>query len=126
VAGFIWTVKQVLTTTISRSKEARILPVNRVLSAIAIVLAMTAIAPAQEVNRDARAYAFAKREAQMQAAREQCGHLLGIAPGCRFAGVGMSRSTNQPRHCSTSNLRLVARAYAIGRSGKVYWSAHYR
>jgi hypothetical protein len=38
----------------------------------------------------------------------------------------MSRSTNQPRHCSTSNLRLVARAYAIGRSGKVYWSAHYR
>lgn len=121
-----WTVRQVSTKTISRSKEARILAVNKALTAIAIVLAITAITPAQEVNRDARVYAFAKREAQMQAAREQCGHLLGIAPGCRFAGVGMSRSTNQPRHCSTSKLRLVARAYAIGKSGRVYWSAHYR
>jgi len=87
---------------------------------------LAAAAAAQEVNSDSQAYAHAKREAQLQAAREQCGHLLGIAPGCRFAGVGMSRSTTQPRHCSTSNLRLVARAYAVGRSGKVYWSAHYR
>jgi hypothetical protein len=100
--------------------------VSKLLTAITIVLTLGVIAPAQEVNRDARAYAFAKREAQLQAAREQCGHLLGIAPGCRFSGVGMSRSITQPRHCSTDRLRLVARAYAIGRSGKVYWSAHYR
>jgi hypothetical protein len=100
--------------------------VSKLLTAIAMVLTLGVIAPAQEVNRDARAYAFAKREAQLQAAREQCGHLLGIAPGCRFSGVGMSRSITQPRHCSTDRLRLVARAYAIGRSGRVYWSAHYR
>lgn len=68
-------------TAISTLKEARILLVNKLLTAIGMVLTLTAIAPAQEINRDAKAYAFAKREAQMQAAREQCKHLLGIAPG---------------------------------------------
>ena len=81
---------------------------------------------AQEVNSDPNAYAFAKREAQIQANRERVGHFLGIAPGCRFAGVGSSNSTARPNHCTTNRYRLVARAFAIGRSGKVYWSAHYR
>jgi hypothetical protein len=87
---------------------------------------LAAAAAAQEVNSDSQAYAFAKREAQLQAARERVGHLLGIAPGCRFAGVGSSNSVARPNHCTTRKYRLVARAYAIGRSGKVYWSAHYR
>jgi hypothetical protein len=82
--------------------------------------------PAQEVQHDQQAYIFAQREAQLQANRERVGHFLGIAPGCRFSGVGQSMSTNDPRHCTTNRYRLVARAYAISRSGKVYWSAHYR
>ena len=87
---------------------------------------LAGIAAAQEVNTDSAAYAFAKREAQLQASRERVGHFLGIAPGCRFAGVGSSTSVSKPNHCTTRKYRLVARAYAIGRSGKVYWSAHYR
>ena len=81
---------------------------------------------AQVVNSDERAFAHAQREADIQAQRGQVGHFLGIAPGCRFAGVGSSMSTNRPNHCTTNRYRLVARAYAIGRNGKVYWSAHYR
>jgi len=89
-------------------------------------LLLAAIAAAQEVNSDSAAYAFAKREAQLQASRERVGHFLGIAPGCRFAGVGSSQSTARPNHCTTRKYKLVARAYAVGRSGTVYWSAHYR
>jgi len=81
---------------------------------------------AQEFNSDSAAYAFAKREAQIQADRERVGHFLGIAPGCRFAGVGSSNSVARPNHCTTNRYRLVARAFAIGRSGKVYWSTQYR
>jgi hypothetical protein len=79
-----------------------------------------------EVASDTRAYAHAKREAELQASRGRVGHLLGIAPGCRFAGVGSSGSPQRPNHCTTSRYRLVARAFAIGAGGKVYWSAHYR
>jgi hypothetical protein len=81
---------------------------------------------AQSVNQDSAAFAHAQREANLQASRERVGHFLGIAPGCRFSGVGSSNSVAQPNHCTTRKYRLVARAYAIGRSGKVYWSAHYR
>lgn len=77
------------------------------------------------VNSDARAFAHAQREADLQAQRGRVGHLLGTAPGCRASGVGSSGSTSSPNHC-TFNRTLVARAYAIGRNGKVYWSAHYR
>lgn len=79
-----------------------------------------------EVRLDERAYQHAQREAQLQASRSRVGHWLGIAPGCRFAGVGSSTSTSRPNHCSTGRYRLVARAWAIGRDGKVYWSAQYR
>ena len=89
-------------------------------------LLLAAAAIAQEVYSDPAAYAFAKREARIQADRERVGHFLGIAPGCRFAGVGSSNSIARPNHCTTNRYRLVARAYAVGRSGKVYWSAHYR
>lgn len=77
------------------------------------------------VNLDSRAYAHALREAQIQADRGRVGHYLGCAPGTRFSGVGNSFSTNQPNHCKTSGT-IVARAYAIGRDGRVYWSAHYK
>jgi hypothetical protein len=79
-----------------------------------------------EVAIDHAAYRFAKQEAELQAARSVVGHLLGIAPGCRFAGVGSSFSSHQPNHCTSNRHRLVARAFAIGRGGKVYWSAQYR
>lgn len=79
-----------------------------------------------EVATDHRAYVFAKREAELQAATGKSGHLLGIAPGCRFAGVGTSWSVQHPSHCATTRYRLVARAFAISRSGRVYWSAQYR
>lgn len=81
---------------------------------------------AQVVDKDERAFAHAQREANLQAMKERVGHLLGIAPGCRFSGVGCSSSVSRPNHCTTGRYRLVARAYAIGRSGRVYWSAHYR
>jgi hypothetical protein len=89
-------------------------------------LLLAVAAAAQEVNSDSQAFAFAKREAQLQASRERVGHFLGIAPGCRFAGVGSSNSTARPNHCTTNRYRLVARAFAVGRSGRVYWSAQYR
>lgn len=81
------------------------------------------------VNRDAAAYAHAQREAQMLAARGTVGHPLGVAPGCRYSGTGTSFSPDQPNHCYADEMpesRLVARAMAQGRDGKVYWSAHYR
>ena len=77
------------------------------------------------VNRDPQAYSHALREAQIQASRGRVGHYLGCAPGTRFSGVGNSFSTSQPNHCTTRGT-IVARAYAIGRDGRVYWSAHYR
>lgn len=95
-------------------------PIRNVLSAAANI-----VTSPFEVMADARAYAHAKREAQLQASRGRVGHLLGTAPGCRASGVGSSFSTSSPNHC-TFNRTLVARAYAIGANGKVYWSAHYR
>lgn len=96
------------------------------INAIAIWCLLSIAVIAGEVNRDSAAYAHAKREAQIQANRGRVGHFLGIAPGCRFSGVGSSGSPNTPNHCRTNRYALVARAYAIGANGKVYWSAHYR
>lgn len=79
-----------------------------------------------EVMADARAYAHAKREAEIQASRGRYGHVLGTAPGLRGSGVGVSDSVDDPSHCTIRGARLVARAAAIGRDGRVYWSAHYR
>jgi hypothetical protein len=79
-----------------------------------------------EVATDHSAYVFAKREAELQASRGVVGHLLGIAPGCRFAGVGSSGSVQQPNHCTSRKHVLVGRAFAISSNGKVYWSAQYR
>lgn len=98
----------------------------RAITTLALWLFLAVIANAQVVDTDARAYAHAQREADLQASRERVGHYLGIAPGCRFSGVGSSHSTSRPNHCTTNRYRLVARAFAIGRSGRVYWSAHYR
>ncbi len=81
------------------------------------------------VNRDAAAFAHAQREAQLLASRGTVGHPLGVAPGCRYSGTGTSFSPDQPNHCYAGEMpesRLVARAMAHGRDGKVYWSAHYR
>jgi GTP-dependent phosphoenolpyruvate carboxykinase len=98
-----------------RSSEAAVASIPR-----------AAVAATAEVIRDAKAYAFAKREADLQASRGQVGHFLGIAPGCNGSGVGSSFSTSKPNHCTFNDKTLVARAFALGRDGKVYWSAHYR
>ena len=100
-------------------------PVRSTVAAVASVPKAVVRAGA-EVMKDARAYAFAKREADIQAARRDVGHFLGIAPGCSGAGVGSSDSPNRPNHCTFNDKALVARAFAIGRDGKVYWSAQYR
>jgi len=91
-----------------------------------LILTAASYLPAQEVNHDQRAYDHAKREATLQAKLGRVGHFLGIAPGCRFAGVGSSGSVARPNHCSTTRYRLVARAHAIGRNGVVYWSSMYK
>lgn len=98
---------------------------------IILLLAMTSAVQSQEpgtaeVAADPVAYSHAKREAELQASSGRVGHFLGIAPGCRFAGVGSSGSAQKPNHCTTNRYRLVARAFAVGRNGKIYWSAHYR
>lgn len=81
-----------------------------------------------EINRDQRAYAHAKREAQILASRGTAGHPLGCAPGTRYSGTGYSYS-GRPNHCyygELSETRLVARACVRGRNGALFWSAHYR
>ncbi len=98
-----------------------------VVATFALWLALTIACHAQVVDTDRQAFEFAQREANLQASREKVGHFLGIAPGCRFAGVGCSQSTSRPNHCSTTRYRLVARAFAIGPVTKrIYWSAQYR
>lgn len=79
-----------------------------------------------EIATDQAAYRFAKQEAELQAARGKVGHWLGIAPGCKFAGVGSSNSTTRPNHCTSKKYRIVARACAIGQNGVVYWSSQWR
>jgi hypothetical protein len=80
------------------------------------------------VNRSERAYQHALRAAQILAARGTAGHPLGVAPGCRYSGTGISFSADRPNHCylGLPNSRLVARAVVQGTDGRFYWSAHYR
>ena len=80
-----------------------------------------------EINRDSRAYAHAKREAQILAnSGRGAWHPLGTAPGCSFSGCGVS-STGSPNHCyrNLGDSRIVARA-CVYRNGRYYWSAHLR
>lgn len=81
---------------------------------------------AGEVNRDSRAFAHAKREAQMLANSGVGGwHPLGTAPGCSFSGCGQS-TNGVPNHCYRNlSHRLIARA-GVYRNGRWYWSAHFR
>ena len=78
-----------------------------------------------EINRDARAYAWAKREATILAARGTAGHPMGCAPGTRYSGTGYSHS-GRPVHCYSEmpESRIVARACVRGRNGAFYWSCH--
>ena len=83
-----------------------------------------------EINRDSRAYAWAKREATMLANgmwnnSRRTGHPLGTAPGCSFSGTGIS--SGRPNHCyrNLGDGRIVARA-CVYRNGRYYWSAHLR
>lgn len=76
---------------------------------------------------DERAYQHALREAQILASRNVVGHPLGCAPGTTGSGTGTSWNPSRPNHCFfRSGRRLVARAMVQGRSGKCFWSAHYR
>ena len=88
-----------------------------------------------EVNRDPRAYAWAKEEATINARRGRSGHSKGCAPGTYYSGTGQNHDPNTPWHCygpgqrrtrMLPNSRLVARARVIDNRGRVYWSAHYR
>jgi hypothetical protein len=80
------------------------------------------------VNRNERAYLHALREAEILARRRTAGHPLGVAPGCRYSGTGVSLSADRPNHCYSElpESRLVARAMVRGNDGRFYWSAHYR
>lgn len=84
-----------------------------------------------EINRDSRAYAHAKREAQMLANgmwhnSRRAGHPLGTAPGCNYSGTGVS-TNGMPNHCylSMPESRIVARACVV-RNGRYFWSCHLR
>jgi len=79
-----------------------------------------------EVGHGTTAYAHALREVRIMARTGCMAHHLGVAPGTRFSGVGMSMN-GRPKHCyDTLPLsRLVARA-GIQVGGRWYWSAHYR
>ena len=84
-----------------------------------------------EINRDSRAYAHAKREAQMLANgmwnnSRRTGHPLGTAPGCSVSGTGQS-ANGVPNHCfrNWGDHRVVARA-CVYRNGRYWWSAHLR
>jgi len=80
-----------------------------------------------EVNRDPKAYAHAKREAQMLANSGRGGwHPLGTAPGCSFSGCGQS-TNGVPNHCyrNLPESRIVARA-CVRRGSRWYWSCHFR
>lgn len=81
------------------------------------------------INKDPAAYNHALREARILAARERVWHPLGVAPGCRYAGTGCSNSEQSPNHCyrrELPNSRIVARAVVRSKSGRFFWSAHYR
>ena len=84
----------------------------------------------REINRDPVAYAHAAREVRILAAQGyRNGHPLGCAPGCRASGTGYSHSPNRPTHClmERGDGPIVARAcYRCPRTGRYYWSAHYR
>lgn len=88
-----------------------------------------AVATGREVNRDAQAYEWARREAQILADQHACYHPKGAAPGCSRSGCGISFSPDRPNHCYQNELpesMLVARACVAGNDGRFYWSAHYR
>jgi len=110
-------------------------PVNQVqpgpIRSIVRVVATAAVTLADSliVNRSERAYLHALREAEILARRRTAGHPLGVAPGCRYSGTGISLSADRPNHCYLEELpesRLVARAMVRGSDGRFYWSAHYR
>lgn len=101
---------------------------NVVRGTVAVATAPVRAVASAVVNRSQVAYDHAQREAAILASRQTAGHPLGVAPGCRYSGTGISFSESMPHHCykSLGDSRLVARAVVRGRDGKYYWSAHYR
>jgi hypothetical protein len=78
---------------------------------------------------EAKAQAWAQREAEIMASRGRCGHFLGCAPGSRFSGVGMS-SSPQPSTCVPwrygSSARILIADAIVYRNGRYYRSRHWR
>ncbi len=73
------------------------------------------------------AQAFAEREDALMVKQGRMGHLLGVAPGCRFAGVGYSTSPNPPTCTPSRPMTLVADAIAYcPRTRRYYRSRHWR
>jgi hypothetical protein len=77
---------------------------------------------AQPAQRVSAAQAFAQQEANLMASRLQMGHLMGLAPGCSFAGVGMGGSPNCGTCTPRYRMRLMGDAVAQGRNGMFYRS----
>ena len=85
---------------------------------------------AREIRRDARAYAWCLREAQLCAANGyRNGHPRGSCPGSTCTGTGYSHSESSPNHCCSEKgeARCIARAcFRCHRTNRVYWCAAYR
>ena len=76
------------------------------------------------------AQAHAQREAEMMARTGRVRHYLGVAPGCRFSGVGFSSHSRNPPTCvpwryGSSARILVADAIVCNGRG-CYRSRHWR
>lgn len=76
--------------------------------------------------RVSSAQAHAQREANLMARTGRMGHLLGVAPGARFSGVGYGPTRNCNTCTPRSRMTLVADAVARGRNGYYYRSRHWR
>ena len=72
------------------------------------------------------AQTHAQREANLMASRLRMGHLLGVAPGARFSGVGMGLTPNCRTCTPRRGMTLIADAVARGRNGYYYRSRHWR
>lgn len=83
-------------------------------------------APQQQATGTSAAQAHAQREANLMARLGRMGHLLGVAPGARFSGVGYGPTPNCNTCTPRRRMTLVADAVARGRNGYYYRSRHWR
>jgi hypothetical protein len=113
--------------------QSDLAPISRAINATERAIRSTgsmvgSVISSRVVNRNDQAFQHALAEAQILARTRSKGHPMGVAPGCKYSGTGISYSPEIPSHCY-SNLpeeRLMARAVVHGPDNNYYWSAHYR